>query len=96
MTKHSQQQITRLVHLLAEKLNRLGDRLIYRLVETNDVVRMWRVRLASVGPQPEDTRPQSAVLGDELINVEATSSPEKGMRLCRCFGSVTQLRRTAQ
>ena len=96
MTKHSQQQIARLVYLDAEKLNRFGDRLIYRLVEANHVVRTGYVRLASIAPQPKDTRPQSAVLGDELIDVEAASSPEKSMRLCGCLRGVTQLTGTAQ
>lgn len=83
MPEHPEQQVTGPLHLEVEVADRLGDGLVDRFVEPDDVLQPCLVEWMGVDPQPQDAGPQRAVLGDELVDVEAASRPQDGVRLRR-------------
>lgn len=49
--QHSKQQVTSLIHLHSKKVDRFRKCLINGLVETDDIIRMWDIRLTVVRPK---------------------------------------------
>ncbi len=65
-------------------------RLVNSLVEPDDIIRMWGVGLRVVHPEAQDAGAQRAVLGNQLVDVEPTSRPQKGVRLRSSLWSSNQ------
>jgi hypothetical protein len=84
MAEHAQEQITSLLYFRTEKVDRLGDGLIDRFVEPDDVVWLPSLRTGSVGPQAKHARSQRAILRHKLV-VEAALGAEEGVGLCGCL-----------
>jgi hypothetical protein len=79
--EHAEEQVAVALDGAVEVADRLGDGLVDRLVEADHVVDAGPVGRAGVRPQPQDAGAERAVLGDELVDVEAAACPQDGVRL---------------
>ena len=91
--ERSEQQVAGLVYLCAEEINRFCERLVDRLIETDDIAEVRCFRLAIIHPPAQDACSQSAILSSQLSDVEATPRPQKRMGLCRSLRCASEPRR---
>ena len=90
MAEDGQEEVARLVDAFRIAANRLGDRLVDRLVEAGEVVNVALVRgRSALTPQTEHAGTQRAVLGNDFQQVEPRAQPADGMLL----GSAVQRQR---
>ncbi len=87
VAQDSQQQISSSFLLRAEERDRFADGLIDGLVEADHVLEIRRARIAGVDPQAQHGGAQRAVLGRQLVDVEAASRAQQGMGLGRRLAS---------
>jgi hypothetical protein len=96
VSEHPQEKIARLVHLDQEDLQRLGDGLVDRLVEANDIVQVLDPHAGGgSAPQAQDGRTQRSILSNHLFNGKSLSLSLSSMAArrqalaCRSTGALT-------